>query len=78
MAEEAENEFGAAIFRSGYGTEQNFKFGGSLAERPSSVDTERDKIWGLAEACPNAILSCPVSYKTKMDPTFSRSVLVRQ
>ena len=40
----AENAFRGTIPFIGHGTEQNFKFSGSVAERPSSVDTERDKI----------------------------------
>ena len=41
---EAENEFHGTVPFGGHGTEQNFKFGGSVAERPSSVDTERNKL----------------------------------
>ena len=72
---EAENDFRGTIPSSGHGTEQKFKFGGSAAERPSSVDTERE---GLTEVWRKAILSFPVPYKTKMDPTLSRPVLTSQ
>ena len=73
---EAENEFHGTIPSSGHGTEQNIEFGGSVAERPSSLNTERER---LAEAWRNAIiLSYPVPYKTKMDLTLSCPVLMNQ
>ena len=66
---EAERKRGGTAHLGGHETEQFFKVGVSVAEWPSSVDTERE---GFTEAWRNAILSCPVPYKTKMDPTLSR------
>lgn len=52
------------------------KFRGSVAERLVSVDTERGKIWGLAEAWANASLSYTVPFLNKMDLTLSCTVLM--